>query len=112
MSQKKYKISISAKVLSNIDRIKRENNIPKEYGFRIAIKNRGCSGFDYSIGFDPKSNNNDYVIEMKSIKIFIDEKSLLLLEGTKIDFKNSRDEQGFIFENPNVKTACGCGNSL
>jgi len=78
---------------------------------RVKVVGGGCSGLQYKVDFDvPKPT--DKVFEKDGAKIVVDMKSLLYLSGTEIDYKDELMQSGFIFENPNVKKACGCGASF
>jgi iron-sulfur cluster assembly protein len=80
---------------------------------RVAVKGGGCSGYSYQLALDDEpAKQYDTQLESDGIKILIDAKSLLLLDGTTIDFKNSLMGGGFEFQNPAAKKSCGCGHSF
>jgi len=85
---------------------------PKPLGLRVAVVGGGCSGFSYQMNFENQSNGIDKTYEFDGLKVFVDQASLMYLDGTKIDFVETLEGSGFKFENPNVKTTCGCGSSF
>jgi iron-sulfur cluster assembly accessory protein len=85
---------------------------PKPTGLRIAVVGGGCSGFSYSMAFETSPNMLDKTYSFDGLKVFIDQASLLYLEGASVDYVESLEGAGFKFENPNVKSTCGCGSSF
>jgi iron-sulfur cluster assembly protein len=83
-----------------------------EGGLRLGVLGGGCSGLSYQFKFDPKARPNDKVFDFDGVRIFIDPKSILYLNGMTLDYKESLMESGFVFENPNAKKSCGCGTSF
>src|SRR5215208_6423994 len=83
-------------------------------GLRIAVKAGGCSGFSYVFAFDPAAKENDEVFEgADGAKVFIDPRSLKLLDGTVLDFdENNLLATSFTLKNPHAKSTCGCGESF
>jgi len=80
-------------------------------GLRVKVVGGGCSGLQYKVDFDvPK--DTDKVFEKDGAKVLVDMKSLLYLTGTELDYKDELMQSGFVFQNPNVKKACGCGASF
>ena len=84
----------------------------EDAGLRIAIIGGGCSGFQYQMTLDKEPQAEDDVMDMEGLKVFIDKKSLLYLNGTTVDYVNGANGSGFKFDNPNSKAACGCGESF
>jgi len=105
-------IDITEKALKQVLKIKEENNIPENYGLRISVKGGGCSGLTYQLGFDDTEKAGDTVIEKEGLRIFVDGKSLFYLTGTVLDFSDGLNGRGFVFNNPNAKRTCGCGESF
>jgi len=86
---------------------------PESYaGLRVQVVGGGCSGFQYHMGFEKQPNNGDEVFDLEGFKMFVDRGSLIYLDGTEIDFVEALTGSGFKFNNPNVKTTCGCGESF
>jgi len=81
-------------------------------GIRLAVKTRGCSGMAYVLEFVDKSNLEDVIFNSNGVKIIIDKKSLVYLDGTELDYVKEELTEGFVFNNPNVKDSCGCGESF
>jgi iron-sulfur cluster assembly protein len=81
-------------------------------GLRLGVQGGGCSGMSYLIRFEPKQRPSDRVFDFEGVKIFVDPKSLIYLEGVTLDYKESLMQSGFVFENPNAKKSCGCGTSF
>jgi iron-sulfur cluster assembly protein len=81
-------------------------------GLRLGVLGGGCSGLSYQFKFDVKPRPTDQVLNFDDVKVFIDPKSLVFLEGMTLDWKDSLIQSGFVFENPNAKKSCGCGTSF
>ena len=84
----------------------------KGLGLRLAVRTTGCSGMAYVIEFADEVAANDQVFEDHEVKVVVDEKSLVYLNGTELDFGKEGLNEGFKFNNPNVKDECGCGESF
>ena len=84
----------------------------KGEGIRIGVKTSGCSGMAYTLEFVDEIQPDDQVFEQDGVKVFIDPKSMVYLDGTQVDFAKEGLQEGFKFENPNAKESCGCGESL
>jgi iron-sulfur cluster assembly protein len=84
----------------------------EEAGLRIAVLGGGCSGFQYQMTLEKESKEDDKVIDMEGLKVFIDSRSMLYLSGTEVDYIDGENGSGFKFDNPNAKDACGCGESF
>ena len=85
---------------------------PKPAGLRIAVVGGGCSGFSYSMAFEGSPVLLDKTYEFDGLKVFVDQASMLYLDGAKVDYVETLEGSGFKFENPNVKSTCGCGSSF
>jgi len=81
-------------------------------GLRLGVLGGGCSGLSYQFKFDVKQRPTDQVLNFDDVKVFIDPKSLVFLDGMTLDWKDSLMQSGFVFENPNAKKSCGCGTSF
>ncbi|MBX2885433.1 MAG: iron-sulfur cluster assembly protein IscA [Granulosicoccus sp.] len=84
----------------------------KGVGLRLAVRTTGCSGMAYVLEFADEVAANDHVFENNDVKVIVDEKSLVYLDGTELDFGKEGLNEGFKFNNPNVKDECGCGESF
>ena len=81
-------------------------------GLRLGVLGGGCSGLSYQFKFDVKPRPTDQVLNFDDVKVFIDPKSLVFLDGMTLDWKVSLMQSGFVFENPHAKKSCGCGTSF
>ena len=82
-------------------------------GLRVGVKGGGCSGLSYTFAWEREARLGDQVFDgPDGAKIFIDKKSLLYLDGTVLDYDTNMISKGFVFNNPNAKTTCGCGSSF
>jgi iron-sulfur cluster assembly protein len=107
-------ISLSEAAAKQIKRIVAEQSLPEtETRLRVGVKGGGCSGFSYMLDLteEPKGET-DEELESQGVKILVDMKSLLYLEGVEIDFKDDVMASGFVFKNPNATSTCGCGSSF
>ncbi|MEE3235437.1 MAG: iron-sulfur cluster insertion protein ErpA [Candidatus Latescibacterota bacterium] len=87
-------------------------NDKKLEGLRMAVKGGGCSGFQYDLEFADNCDDLDHVFEAAGVKIFVDMKSSLYLNGVTLDYQDGLMGAGFKIENPNARTTCGCGESF
>ncbi|TCP12916.1 iron-binding apoprotein IscA [Bisgaardia hudsonensis] len=87
-------------------------NRGKGIGLRLGIKTSGCSGLAYVLEFVDELNDDDQVFDNNGVKVIVDAKSLVYLDGTQLDFVKEGLNEGFKFINPNVKDECGCGESF
>ncbi|MCS6945710.1 MAG: iron-sulfur cluster assembly protein IscA [Sutterellaceae bacterium] len=84
----------------------------KGLGLRVGVRTSGCSGMAYKLEYADAVNPEDVTFESHGVKIFVDPKSLLYLDGTEVDFVREGLNEGFRFKNPNEKDRCGCGESF
>lgn len=84
----------------------------KGLGLRLGVKTTGCSGMAYTLEFVDEQFGDDVLFESHGIKVFVDPKSLVYIDGTELDFTKEGLNEGFKFNNPNVKDECGCGESF
>jgi iron-sulfur cluster assembly protein len=104
-------IEISEKAAARIKVLLAEKNTPGG-GLRLGVKGGGCSGLSYHVDWATEPARFDQVIERDGARVFVDPKSAMFLVGTVVDFQQTLMQTGFVFKNPNVKTACGCGESF
>ena len=81
-------------------------------GVRVGVKNGGCAGMSYTMEYAEAANPNDEVVEDKGVRLLIDPKAVLFLLGTEMDYRVDKLSSGFVFNNPNQTSACGCGESV
>lgn len=84
----------------------------REGGLRLGVLGGGCSGLSYQFRFDPRPRPTDSVYDYDGVKIYVDPKSMVFLDGMTLDWKDSLIQSGFVFENPHAKRSCGCGTSF
>jgi iron-sulfur cluster assembly protein len=87
-------------------------NRGKGVGVRLGVRTSGCSGMAYVLEFADEVADEDVVFEDRGVKVIIDPKSLVYLDGTELDYGKEGLNEGFKFNNPNVKNTCGCGESF
>ena len=107
-------INLSETAAKEIKTIIKDQGLPEaETKLRVGVKGGGCSGFSYMLDLteEPKSEM-DEEMEVHGVKILIDMKSYLYLNGTEIDFRDEVMGKGFVFKNPNATSSCGCGSSF
>jgi iron-sulfur cluster assembly protein len=103
-------IHLTASALERVKRYLAEQ--PDTLGLRFGVKRTGCSGWGYRIDMAREQAENDQVFEQDGVRVLVDEDSLVLVDGTEIDFVKSGLNQQFVFRNPNVAGECGCGESF
>lgn len=107
-----YNISISSKAAEQVKNQLIKRGTPESY-LRLGVKGGGCSGFSYVIEFeDSPPREKDLLFEMEGVKILVDKKSILYLNGSVLNWEKTLMHQGFKFNNPNEKSSCGCGTSF
>ncbi len=89
-----------------------EAQTPKPSGLRLAVVGGGCSGFSYSMAFENKPSMLDKTYDYEGLKVFVDQASMLYLDGAEVDYVETLEGSGFKFNNPNTKSTCGCGSSF
>jgi iron-sulfur cluster assembly protein len=85
---------------------------PAPTALRVAVVGGGCSGFSYHMAFENQETLSDNVYEFEGVKVFVDQMSEMYLDGVQIDYIETLEGAGFKFNNPNVKSTCGCGSSF
>jgi len=105
-------INITEKAAVEVSKFIEEQDLEDPI-LRIGITGGGCSGFQYSLKLDEDYDvEKDIIAEQHGIKVVVDKKSNLFMNGTTIDFHDGLDKRGFVFDNPNAAKSCGCGSSF
>ena len=104
-------VGLTAKAAEKVREIRGEENIEDTYALRLKVQGGGCSGFSYDLYFD-LPQDIDHTFEVHGVKLLCDQMSLMYLMGTEIDYVEGLHGAGFKFNNPNVKSTCGCGSSF
>lgn len=104
-------VQITEKALAQIKTIFSQENPGENKGLRLAVVGGGCSGLSYKIEFG-EIKDKDNILEFDSVKVLIDPKSSIYLKGIILDYKDGLNGKGFVFDNPNAKNTCGCGESF
>lgn len=104
-------VRLSDRAAAEVHRIQANKQIPEGYGLRVGVKGGGCSGMSYVLGFD-RPREHDLVFEEQGVPIYMDKRHGLYLMGTVVDYHDGLDARGFVFENPNATSTCGCGSSF
>jgi iron-sulfur cluster assembly protein len=104
-------IELSDKAAARIRALAQEKGTPAG-GLRLGVKGGGCSGLSYFLDWAAEPSRFDQVIERDGARLFVDPKSAVFLQGTVVDWQQTLMQSGFVFRNPNVKSACGCGESF
>ena len=108
---KKAPIMLTPNAIAKVKEIMAQQT-PVPAGLRVGVVGGGCSGFSYSMSFENNSGLMDKVFDMEGLKVFVDATSLTYLNGCIVDYLETLEGAGFKFENPNVRTTCGCGSSF
>ncbi|HVG22342.1 MAG: HesB/IscA family protein [Blastocatellia bacterium] len=105
-------IQLTPKAVEKVREIMRDQGMT-EGGLRVGVKGGGCSGLSYNLALDTEERAGDKVFEVDGVKLFVDMKSFLFLNGSTLDYKEEGlMQRGFTFVNPNSSGACGCGESF
>jgi iron-sulfur cluster assembly accessory protein len=105
-------VQLSPVAVTKVKEILSSQN-PVPAGLRVAVVGGGCSGFSYHLAFENQINEaSDNVYEFDGLKVLVDQMSEMYLDGVSIDYIESIEGSGFKFNNPNVKSTCGCGSSF
>jgi iron-sulfur cluster assembly accessory protein len=107
----KTPVNLTSHAVSKVKEIMAGQN-PVPAGLRIGVVGGGCSGFSYSMSFENGAGVMDKVYTFEDLKVFVDATSAMYLNGCTVDYVETLEAAGFKFENPNVKSTCGCGSSF
>ena len=104
-------LQLTDNATSKVKEIMTQQN-PAPSALRVAVVGGGCSGFSYHMAFDNQENPADNVYQFDGVKVLVDQMSEMYLDGVQIDYIETLEGAGFKFNNPNVKSTCGCGSSF
>jgi iron-sulfur cluster assembly accessory protein len=104
-------VALTSVAVDKVKEIMSQQN-PTPAGLRVAVVGGGCSGFTYHMAFENQPNEMDNVYEFGELKVLVDQMSEMYLDGVEIDYVESLEGAGFKFNNPNVRSTCGCGSSF
>jgi iron-sulfur cluster assembly accessory protein len=104
-------INFTPHAIAKVKEIMAQQN-PVPAGLRVGVTGGGCSGFSYAMSFENGAGMMDKTFEFDGLKVYVDATSLMYLNGAIVDYVETLEGAGFKFENPNVKSTCGCGSSF
>ena len=104
-------ITLTDRAVVEVKNIIQEKNVPADYGLRIGVQGGGCSGMSYLLGFD-KAKDADETYDLDGLKLIMDKKHAMYVLGMEVDFQDGLNARGFVFNNPQAKSTCGCGSSF
>lgn len=105
-------VELSEVAARQVKELRRAQNLPDNVLLRMGVKGGGCSGLSYLLEFDTELGPHDKEFEIDGIKVVVDKKSYLYLNGTTLDYVTQGLTGGFTFVNPKAKSSCGCGTSF
>lgn len=105
-------VEVTASAAKAISKYLVDNGAAAGSGLRIGVRGGGCSGLQYFLDADEVAKESDHIIEKDGVKVFVDPKSLLFLQGSTLDYVTGLMESGFKFINPKAAKGCGCGESF
>jgi iron-sulfur cluster assembly accessory protein len=104
-------VNFTPNAIAKVKEIMAQQN-PVPTGLRVGVAGGGCSGFQYSMQFETGAGAMDKTFDFDGLKVFVDATSLMYLSGATVDYVETLEGAGFKFENPNVRSTCGCGSSF
>ncbi len=108
-----FQLTLTDRAAEEVRKFIAEGDVPLETGgLRVSVLPGGCSGFKYSLNIEEKSLDDDLVLEVNTVRLFVDGFSAQYLVGITIDYVSSMQGSGFTFSNPNATGGCGCGSSF
>jgi iron-sulfur cluster assembly accessory protein len=108
---KKTPVILTPKAIAKVKEIMGQQN-PVPAGLRVGVVGGGCSGFSYSMSFENSPGMMDKTFDFDGLKVYVDATSVMYLNGCTVDYLETLEGAGFKFDNPNVKSTCGCGSSF
>lgn len=104
-------ITITPSAIEQLQRIRKEKDVPADLGLRVGVRGGGCSGFEYQLGFD-QPQDDDQRFDIGGITVLLKPAHALYLIGMEVDWATGLENRGFAFNNPNATDTCGCGTSF
>jgi iron-sulfur cluster assembly accessory protein len=104
-------VNFTPNAIAKVKEIMAQQN-PVPTGLRVGVAGGGCSGFQYSMQFETGAGAMDKTFDFDGLKVYVDATSLMYLSGATVDYVEALEGAGFKFENPNVRSTCGCGSSF
>ena len=104
-------VNLTPNAIAKVKEIMAQQN-PVPAGLRVGVVGGGCSGFSYSMSFENGAGMMDKTFDFDGLKVYVDATSLMYLKGVSVDYLETLEGAGFKFDNPNVKSTCGCGSSF
>ncbi|MFQ5677550.1 MAG: HesB/IscA family protein [bacterium] len=105
-------IKVTPKAIQEVKKLMSQEHPDEQMGLRVGVKGGGCSGLTYVLDFVKENRPDDKVFEFEGVKVFMDPKSAIYLNGTTLDYSDGLTGTGFSFVNPNAQRTCGCGSSF
>lgn len=105
-------VELSEAAARQVRELKQQQNLPENAFLRMGVRGGGCSGLSYALEFDTELGPHDKEFEIDGIKVVVDRKSYIYLNGTTLDYVKQGLTGGFTFVNPQAKSSCGCGTSF
>jgi len=106
-------VALTERAAQEVKKIIEDQKMEPSTLLRVGVVGGGCSGFQYSLGFDQKYDEKaDSKFDCHGVSVVVDKKSALYLDGTTVDFYEGLEKRGFTFDNPNAVKSCGCGSSF
>jgi len=105
-------ITVTTKAIVEVRKLMSQETTDGELSLRVGVKGGGCSGLSYVLDFVKETRSDDKIMEFDGMKVVMDPKSAIYLNGTELDFTDGLSGSGFTFNNPNAQRTCGCGSSF
>ena len=105
-------IGVTDKASEKLKFFAKKKGLEDDFFVKVGVKGGGCSGLLYTLSIESEAGADDKIVDNNGVRVYIDKKSYLYLAGTELDFSDGLNGKGFVFQNPNAKKSCGCGNSF
>lgn len=105
-------VGFTPSAVSELHKIKEGENLSPDSALRVGVKGGGCSGLSYVLGFENEFTEFDDFFEMDGLRVVLDRRHAIYVSNMQIDFQDGLNARGFVFQNPNAKSTCGCGTSF